>query len=563
MIYDLIIIGGGPAGISAGIYAGRAKLKTLIIEKENMGGQIRTTHEMVNYPGILQTTGTDYMQTLRKQALAFNVDFKEDEVLDLDLEDDVKIIKTKNEEIKGRSVIFATGASPKKLGFKGEKEFTGRGVAYCATCDGEFFQDLDVFVIGGGYAAAEEALFLTKFARKVRVVVRKSEFGCAKTIADKVKAHPKIEVLFNTELEEVGGEGVLQFAKFKNNQSGEVFEYKASEEDGTFGVFVFIGYKPQTELLKDKVKLNEQGYVITDENMETNVSGVYAAGDLRPKSLRQVVTAVSDGAIAATSAEKYVSEQKHRLGIKDEEPTVEAKKENKVAQEKVVEEKKEVYVDINDKNRKSKLLNDTLRSQIKSILAMMENEVTLVSIVDEAMEKSVEFMDLILDMSSLGEKLNVEIYKKSENPEMEAKINADKLPVVALLDKNKNYSGVKFHGVPGGHELNSFILAIYNLAGPGQAMDENLLKEIKEFDKKTNIKVVVSLSCTLCPDVVVASQRLAMENENIETEMIELSLFEDIKRKYKIMSVPAIIVNDEKVHFGAKKINEILDLIRK
>ena len=563
MIYDLIIIGGGPAGISAGIYAGRAKLKTLIIEKENMGGQIRTTHEMVNYPGILQTTGTDYMQTLRKQALAFNVDFKEDEVLDLDLEDDVKIIKTKNEEIKGRSVIFATGASPKKLGFKGEKEFTGRGVAYCATCDGEFFQDLDVFVIGGGYAAAEEALFLTKFARKVRVVVRKSEFGCAKTIADKVKAHPKIEVLFNTELEEVGGEGVLQFAKFKNNQSGEVFEYKASEEDGTFGVFVFIGYKPQTELLKDKVKLNEQGYVITDENMETNVSGVYAAGDLRPKSLRQVVTAVSDGAIAATSAEKYISEQKHRLGIKDEEPTVEAKKENKVAQEKVVEEKKEVYVDINDKNRKSKLLNDTLRSQIKSILAMMENEVTLVSIVDEAMEKSVEFMDLILDMSSLGEKLNVEIYKKSENSEMESKINADKLPVVALLDKNKNYSGVKFHGVPGGHELNSFILAIYNLAGPGQAMDENLLKEIKEFDKKTNIKVVVSLSCTLCPDVVVASQRLAMENENIETEMIELSLFEDIKRKYKIMSVPAIIVNDEKVHFGAKKINEILDLIRK
>ena len=563
MIYDLIIIGGGPAGISAGIYAGRAKLKTLIIEKENMGGQIRTTHEMVNYPGILQTTGNDYMQTLRKQALAFNVDFKEDEVLDLDLEDDVKIIKTKNEEIKGRSVIFATGASPKKLGFKGEKEFTGRGVAYCATCDGEFFQDLDVFVIGGGYAAAEEALFLTKFARKVRVVVRKSEFGCAKTIADKVKAHPKIEVLFNTELEEVGGEGVLQFAKFKNNQSGEVFEYKASEEDGTFGVFVFIGYKPQTELLKDKVKLNEQGYVITDENMETNVSGVYAAGDLRPKSLRQVVTAVSDGAIAATSAEKYVSEQKHRLGIKDEEPTVEAKKENKVAQEKVVEEKKAVYVDINDKNRKSKLLNDTLRSQIKSILAMMENEVTLVSIVDEAMEKSVDFMDLILDMSSLGEKLNVEIYKKSENPEMEAKINADKLPVVALLDKNKNYSGVKFHGVPGGHELNSFILAIYNLAGPGQAMDENLLKEIKEFDKKTNIKVVVSLSCTLCPDVVVASQRLAMENENIETEMIELSLFEDIKRKYKIMSVPAIIVNDEKVHFGAKKINEILDLIRK
>ena len=559
MIYDLIIIGGGPAGISAGIYAGRAKLKTLVIEKENMGGQIKTTHEMVNYPGILQTTGTEYMDTLRQQALSFNVNFKEDEVLDLSLGSDIKVIKTKKEEIQGRAVIFATGASPRKLGFKGEEEFTGRGVAYCATCDGEFFQGLDVFVIGGGYAAAEEALFLTKFAKKVRVVVRKSEFGCAKTIADKVKAHSKIEVLFNTELEEVGGEGVLQFAKFKNNKTGEIFEYKASEEDETFGVFVFIGYKPQTELLKGKVQLDEQGYIVTNEVMETNLPGVYAAGDLRPKILRQVVTAVADGAIAATVAEKYVEEQKHRLVIEDEEEIVEG---NKV-EEKVIEEKTVESLNINDKNRKSKLLNDALRNQIKSILSMMEKEVTLVSIVDETMEKSIEFMDLILDMASLGKKLNVEIYKRSENPEMEVKINADKLPVVALLDENKNYSGVKFHGVPGGHELNSFILAIYNLAGPGQAIDQALLQEIKAFDKKTNIKVVVSLSCTLCPDVVVASQRLAMENENIETEMVELSLFEDIKRKYRIMSVPAIIVNDDKIHFGAKKINEILDLISK
>lgn len=564
MIYDLIIIGGGPAGISAGIYAGRAKLKTLVIEKENMGGQIKTTHEMVNYPGILQTTGIDYMDTLRQQALSFNVNFKEDEVLDLNLESDIKVIKTKKEEIQGRAIIFATGASPRKLGFKGEEEFTGRGVAYCATCDGEFFQGLDVFVIGGGYAAAEEALFLTKFAKKVRVVVRKSEFGCAKTIADKVKAHAKIEVLFNTELEEVGGEGVLQFAKFKNNKTGEIFEYKASKEDGTFGLFVFIGYKPQTELLKGKVQLDEQGYIVTNEVMETNLPGVYAAGDLRPKLLRQVVTAVADGAIAATVAEKYVEEQKHRLGIEDEEEiVVENKVEEKVIEEKVIEEKPVELLNINDKNRKSKLLNDVLRNQIKSILAMMEKEVTLVSIVDETMEKSIEFMDLILDMASLGEKLKVEIYKKSENPEMEAKINADKLPVVALLDENKNYSGVKFHGVPGGHELNSFILAIYNLAGPGQAIDQSLLKEIKAFDKKTNIKVVVSLSCTLCPDVVVASQRLAMENENIEAEMVELSLFEDIKRKYRIMSVPAIIVNDDKIHFRAKKINEILDLISK
>ena len=560
MTYDLVIIGGGPAGISAGIYAGRAKLKTLIVEKDNVGGQIKSTHEMVNYPGILHTTGHEYMETLKKQALEFNVKFKEDEVLDLDLNNDIKIIKTKNEDIQARAVIFATGASPKKLGFKGEQEFTGRGVAYCATCDGEFFKDLDVFVIGGGYAAAEEALFLTKFAKKVTIAVRKGEFSCAKSIVDKVNANSKIEVLYNTEIEEAGGDGLLSFARFKNNKTGETFEYQASKEDGTFGIFVFIGYKPQTDLLKGKVELDEQGYVLTGNNMQTNIEGVYAAGDLRPKSLRQVVTAVADGAIAATNAEKYVAEQKHRLGIEDEEVVEEVKKEE--VTKTTTENSVPNNVDINDTNRKSNLLNDALRGQIKSILGMMQDEVTLVSIVDESNAKSIEFMDLILDMASLGDKLNVEIYKKSENPEMEAKINADKLPVVALLDKDKKYSGVKFHGVPGGHELNSFILAIYNLAGPGQAIDEDVLKEIKSIDKKTNLKVVVSLSCTLCPDVVVASQRIAMENENVETEMVELSLFEDIKKKYRIMSVPAIIVNDEKIHFGAKKMNEIVNLIK-
>ena len=439
MIYDLVIIGGGPAGISAGIYAGRAKLKTLIIEKDNVGGQIKSTHEMVNYPGILQTTGHEYMETLKKQALEFNVKFKEDEVLDLDLNDDIKIIKTKDEEIQARAVIFATGASPRKLGFKGEAEFTGRGVAYCATCDGEFFKDLDVFVIGGGYAAAEEALFLTRFAKKVTIAVRRDEFSCAKSIIDKVNANSKIEVLYNTELEEAGGEELLSFARFKNNKTGETFEYQVSEEDGTFGIFVFIGYKPQTDLLKGKVELDAQGYILTDDTMKTNIDGVYAAGDLRPKSLRQVVTAVADGAIASTSAEKYISEQKHRLGIEDDEEVVEEVKKEEVT--KTTTETTPKNVDINDVNRKSKLLNDALRGQIKSILGMMQNEVTLVSIVDEGNDKSVEFMDLILDMASLGDKLNVEIYKKSENPEMEAKINADKLPVVALLDKDKKYSG--------------------------------------------------------------------------------------------------------------------------
>ena len=557
-IYDLIIIGGGPAGLTAALYAGRSKLSTLVIEKESIGGQIKTTSEIVNFPGIINSTGPKLVEDMRIQAINFNAKFAEGEVLSVDFNGDIKTIKTNNGKFQGRSVILATGASPRKLGFPGEKEFTGRGVAYCATCDGEFFKDLDVFVVGAGFAAAEEAIFLTRFAKHVTVIAREPEFTCAKSIADKVLAHDKITVKFNTEIVEATGENLLERAKFINNVTKETFEYNVSKEDGTFGIFIFVGYEPQTKLFRDVVECDKWGYILTNDNMETNIPGVYAAGDLRPKSLRQVVTAVSDGAIAATCAEKYVAEQKERLGIKDD------------FEEEVTEVKKEPSSHSNDNNNspatpiggQSKLLNDTLRGQLKGILDKMEKEVTLVSIVDESNPKSLELRDLVLDIANLGDKLNAEIAVKGSNKELESKINANKFPVVALLDSNKEYNGIKFHGVPGGHELNSFILAIYNLAGPGQSVDSSTLNEIKSIDKKTNIKIAVSLSCHLCPDVVAASHRIAVENSNIEAEMLDIAEFPDLKSKYKIMSVPAIIVNDDKLYFGAKKIDEIVSLIK-
>lgn len=191
----------------------------------------------------------------------------------------------------------------------------------------------------------------------------------------------------------------------------------------------------------------------------------------------------------------------------------------------------------------------------------MESDVTLVSIVDESLPKSVELRDFLLDVAELGEKVHLELYNKGENSEVEAKINADKFPVVSLLNAYGEYSGVKYHGVPGGHELNSFILAIYNLAGPGQALDATILDSIKSINKKANIKVMVSLACHFCPDVVVGAQRIAIENPNVEAEMVDISQFQDIKKKYKVMSVPAMIINDEEVVFGAKKINEIAALL--
>lgn len=550
-IYDLIIIGGGPAGLSAGLYAGRAKLRTLIIEKENIGGQISTTAEVVNYPAIVKTSGAEMTSQMRIQAENFGVKFKTADVTDVDFNGEVKTIKTNVGDIQGRSVIIATGASPRKLGFPGEIEYGGRGVAYCSTCDGEFFKDLEVLVIGAGFAAAEEAIYLTRFAKKVIIIAREPDFTCAKSIGDKVKANKNIEIRFNTEVVEAVGDDVLRSVKLINNVTNETSEYYPPKEDGTFGIFVFVGYQPQTDVFKNKVDMDRWGYILTDENMKTNVEGVYAAGDLRPKMLRQVVTAVADGAIAATDAEKYVAAQKERLGIVDE-----------YVEEEKVEEKKETPVSSNVKPGKSALLNDALRAQIQGVLARFENNISLVSIVDESNSKSIELRDLVLDIADLGDKVTALIYKKGENPEMEDKVHANKFPIVAILNKDGEYSGVKFHGVPGGHELNSFLIAMYNVAGPGQEINANVLNDIKSIDKKLNIKVGVSLSCHVCPDVVMAAQRIAIENPNIETEMLDLSNFPDLKSKHKIMSVPALIVNDEKVYFGGKKLEEIVNLLK-
>ncbi len=551
-IYDVIVIGGGAAGMSAGIYSGRAKMKTLVLEQGSVGGQAKTTNEIVNYPGIRHTTGPELMEQMHLQAEDFGVAFAQAEVLEAQLEGEIKVLKTTNGDYETRSVIIATGATPRTLGFPGEAEYRGRGVAYCATCDGEFYTGLEVFVIGAGFAAAEEAIFLTRFARKVTVIAREPEFTCAKTIADKVLAHPKIEVKFNTEVVEATGDELLRRVKFINNQTNETFEHVA-QDDETFGIFIFAGYVPQTKVFNGLVDMDNFGYIITDENMHTSVEGVYAAGDLRPKVLRQVVTAVADGAIASLEAEKYVAHEKERLGIVEEEVEV-------APQPKEVKEEKAPAKEV-AKGGQSALLNDALRGQIAGILGRMENNVTLVTIVDPANAKSIELRDLVMDIANLGDKLEAIVKTKGEDVALEEKVNADKFPVVALLDQDGNYAGVKFHGVPGGHELNSFLLAIYNLAGPGQALDAQVLEAIKSLDKKVNIKVAVSLSCHLCPDVVVSAQRIAIENPNVEAEMLDIANFPELKTKHKVMSVPCMIVNDEKIAFGSKSIQEMLNLI--
>lgn len=555
-IYDLIIIGSGSAGLSAGLYAGRAMLNTLIIEKKQVGGQILNTAEVVNYPGVRKASGPALTEVMYAQAKDFGVSFVTDEIKEVDFSDEIKRLVSEKEEYLCRAVIIATGAQPRKLGFPGEKEYTGRGIAYCATCDGEFFTNLDIFVIGGGYAAAEEAMYLTRYGKHVTMIIREPDFTCAKSIADKVKEHPDITIHYHTEIKKADGDDLLKEATFINNQTGEEFTYTASEEDQTFGIFVFAGYEPATTLFKNHIELDDYGYIPTDNNMQTNVPGVFAAGDLRPKALRQIVTAVADGAIAATSAERYIAEEKERLGIK-EEKVITANSTETPATSSVPSKTTPTSLEESENS----LWPAELIEQVRSILNTLNQDVTLVTIVNSKNEHSLELKNWLEVLPTLNSHIHLHSYEKGTNTAVEEQIGADQFPIVAFLDQNGVYTGVKFYGIPGGHEMNSFILALYNLAGPGQTIDDNTLNRIKAIDKPVKLKICISLSCKFCPDVVAACQRIAILNPHVEASMIDIALFPQLKKEFNIMSVPAVIKNDNTLLFGSKTMDEILDFI--
>ena len=308
-IYDVIILGAGPAGLSAGLYAGRYRLSTLIIEKAKDGGQIAITDEIENYPGqmVEGETGPSLIARMTAQAEKFGAERANDTITKVELEGPVKVLYGNKGTYKAKTVIIATGAFPRPIGCKREGEFMGKGVSFCATCDANFFEDFAVHVVGGGDSAVEEAMYLTKFARKVTIIHRRNELRAAKSIQEKAFKNPKIDCLWDTVVEELHGDGILDGMTVKNVKTGELTRIDADEDDGLFGLFGFIGYNPRSELFVDVLEM-ENGYIKTDDNMHTNIPGVFAAGDIRVKSLRQVVTAAADGAIAAMQAEKYCAE---------------------------------------------------------------------------------------------------------------------------------------------------------------------------------------------------------------------------------------------------------------
>ena len=309
-IYDVVILGAGPAGLAAGLYAGRSCLKTLIIEKGQDGGQIAITDEIENYPGQrvdIEESGPSLIARMTEQAKKFGAERVSDMIKSVELEGEVKKLVGAKGEYYGKTVILATGAFPRPIGCKNEGKFVGKGISFCATCDANFFEDFEVFVVGGGDSAVEEAMYLTKFARKVTIIHRRDELRAAKSIQEKAFKNPKLFFMWDSVVEEVNGDELLNSMIIRNVKTGELTTYEADEDDGLFGLFGFIGMIPNSGLFEGIIDM-DRGYIKTDDNMRTNIPGVYAAGDIRVKSLRQVVTAAADGAIAAMQCEKYIAE---------------------------------------------------------------------------------------------------------------------------------------------------------------------------------------------------------------------------------------------------------------
>ncbi|MGE8587697.1 FAD-dependent oxidoreductase [Bifidobacterium catenulatum] len=581
-LYDVIVVGGGPAGLTAGLYLARARYRVLILEKDDFGGQITITNEVVNYPGVGRTTGRELTQTMRQQAQDFGAEFLSAEAIGLDVHGDVKTVHTSRGDLKTFGILIATGASPRKLGFEGESEYAGRGVAYCATCDGEFFTGKEVLVVGGGFAAAEESVFLTTYASKVTVLVREQDFTCDATVAAAAKNNPKIDVRYQVELQGVtAGQGGLREATILNRATGQTETWKPAD-GGTFGVFVFAGYVPATNLVRGVVELDDYGYVVTHGYLETSVPGVYAAGDLRAKNLRQVVTATADGAIAAVELERYAKRMSEKTGLIPQRPTS-CVYEQSTAKTDVasladttpapapVKRSTDAADAANAVRKPGELFSDTTKQQLNVVFNRMSRPVTLALELDDT-PLSTElrgFIDAMVALSD-GKLKSVVVdgeYEKDDTGravfDVEHVLPAAR-PCVRMVVDGKP-TGLAFHGVPSGHEFNSFVLGLYNAAGPGQPLDDDLIERAKSIASPLNIMILVSLTCTMCPETVLASQRIASLNPAVRAEAYDVAHFPELRDHYGAMSVPCIVITradgTQRVEFGKKSIPQMLELV--
>ena len=521
--HQTIIIGGGPAGLTAAIYLRRAGYEVLVLEKEENGGQIRISSEVVNYPGIEKTDGETLCETMRRQAVRFGAEIRREEVISLSLADHVKVVQTEKNHYEAPVIVYAAGAIPRKLNFPGEKEFAGRGIAYCATCDGELFAGKPIFVVGGGYAAAEEALYLTRYSKPVIMIVREPDFTCAKKLADKVKACPDIKIEYNTEIRRVEGEKTIHKIAFHNSFNDTDWEY---ENPDAIGLFIFAGYLPQTELISSQVVCDKQGYIVTDDGGRTNIEWVYGAGDVCKKRLRQLVTATADGAVAAETIVVDYPLEKMPEPAGDSQKTAEKMPES-------------VFYDIYPQMKEVALrFATTPRCKVFLDSSGVSGEVRT-------------FME---EFERLMPGVRIEYEEMSET-------EGEYLPMISIYSRDKSRQGMYFHGTPGGHEFSTFLSALYQAAGPGKPLTKEILERAGQVKEKVRLDVGVTLGCNQCPVLAAGAMNLAAYSTSVETHLYNIAQFTEFKEKHQIYSVPFLLVNGEKTYYGKKNTEELMKII--
>ncbi len=548
--YDVVVIGGGPSGLTAALYLARARYRVLVLEKDRFGGQIATTEEVVNYPGVAVSTGAALAETMRAQAESFGAEFMLAEALGLDMEGDIKTVHTDRADLHAFGILLATGAHPSLAGFEGEERFRGHGVAYCATCDAEFFTGKHVFVVGGGYTAAEESVFLAKYASHVTILMRSDDFTCAAAAAEGALSHPKISIERNVVVEEVDGDSAPTYLRYRNKLTGEATEYRSAEGD-SFGVFVMVGFSPATALLNGISEVDERGFALVDRRQRTSAEGLYASGDVCKKSLRQVVTATGEGALAATELEHYAASMQEKTGLVPQIPTQANASGSSSASAQDAQQAESPSAG-NFGETPLRYLDPAFLPQLETVFSRMERPLILELSLDDG-PVSAELRGWMEELAALTDRLSVRI----------AHPDSDEAPFVSIRTADGNDTGLAFHGVPGGHEFTGFILGLYNAAGPGQPLDEDMRASIMQLSSPIRIDIAVSLSCTNCPDTVLAAQRIASINPEVSAHVYDIAHFPELKERFNIMSVPCIIIdNGSTIAFGRKNLPQMLELLQ-
>lgn len=533
--HQVIIIGGGPAGLTSAIYLKRAGYEVLVIEREEIGGQIAISNKVANYPGVPDVDGETLSETMRKQAISFGASIVREEVKSVSLSDEKNVVTTDKGLYECRVLVYAAGSVPRRLNFRGEEEFAGRGVAYCATCDGELFTGKPIFVIGGGYAAAEEAVYLTRYGDPVTMIIREPDFTCAKEMADEAKNDPKVKIEYNTQIASVEGTDFVTRAVFHNDAENTDWEF---ESKGGIGIFVFAGYLPNTNLVSSQLVLDEYGYLITDEDGRTNLKSVYGAGDVCVKSLRQLVTAVSDGALAAQAIVK--DHPLHTMEMITPPQNLSKGSDFSKKEEKAETKFQGFFQDASDK--------------LEELSRHFYQEPVCKVYLDDS-EASKELRQFMEELEKNLSKIHVE-YIKAENPSDDVLY-----PFLAVSSPDGEKGGMYFHGIPGGHEFSTFLNALYIASGEDHALSEEEMNRLKKIHCPVRLDVGVTLSCNQCPVVAANAIKLAAYQPHLEAHVINVSTFGEFREKHSILSVPFMMCNKTKKAFGKRNAEELLQFI--